>query len=199
MKFKEDLINQLVNDMEGDYEVEEESYWELLDRLKAKNKRSYDFIVKSGDKFKKAILKLVKRVINTEEIPENFLETLLVQLYKGKGSQQEFNQYQYQTQGSSISRTGCRESASLWHEGGHPESRLHLPAWGETGHEDTVPYIHGEKSHCNETIQEGRYIYVNCCRKFFDKESFVDTCVTVTNPPPSKYGHQVSPSLVETE
>ena len=91
MKFKEDLINEIINDNEGDYKVKDEDYWDLLDRLKAKNKRSYDFIVKSGQKFKEAILKLVKRVINMEEIPKTFLETVLVQLYKGKGSQQELS------------------------------------------------------------------------------------------------------------
>ena len=91
MNYKEDLINEIINVKERDYEVKEEDYWDLLERLKVKNKRSYDFIVKSGQKFKEAILKLVKRVINLKEIPENFLETVLVQLYKGKGSQQELS------------------------------------------------------------------------------------------------------------
>ena len=179
MKFKEDLINQLVNDTEGHYEVEEESYWELLDRLKTKNKRSYDFIVKSGDKFKKAILKLVKRVINMEEIPEKFLETLLVQLYKGKGCQQELPNSRFlhimdwlPRVCESLAVSGMREdilkAGSIYQLGGKPGMRTQF-------HIFTVKSLIAMKLY----KKEGIVLSIADIRKFFDKESLVDTCVTL--------------------
>ena len=42
-------------------------------------------LVKSGDSFKEMIFNFGCRVLNNEEIPENFDETSLVQIYKGKG------------------------------------------------------------------------------------------------------------------
>ena len=45
----------MINDQEGDYVVDDDEFWNLLDlgSIEAKNKRIFGFTVKSGQKFKK--------------------------------------------------------------------------------------------------------------------------------------------------
>ena len=159
--------------------MEDDDYWDLLDRLKAKNKRSYDFIVKSGQKFKEAILILVKRVINTEEIPETFLETVLVQLYKGKGSQQELSNSRFlhiknwmPRVCESLAVSGMREdilkAGTIYQLGGKPGIRTQF-------HLFTVKSLIAMKLE----KKEGLVLSIADIRKFFDKESLVDTCFTL--------------------
>jgi RNA polymerase-binding transcription factor DksA len=89
---KEDLPKELFNkkdDKEDD--LNEEDFWRTLDRLKLKNKKSYNFIVKSGDKYKEAVFGLCRRVLDDEEIPKKFDETLLIPIFKGVGSFQDLS------------------------------------------------------------------------------------------------------------
>ena len=53
--------------------------------FKSKNSRSYDFLVKSGNKYQEAIGHLVVKMIKTESFPDNFRNTLLHMIWKGKG------------------------------------------------------------------------------------------------------------------
>ena len=75
----------------GEFEVDEESFEEVLENLERKNKRTYDFLTKASKAFKRVIFKLCKRILMTEEIPVRFYLTLLIQLYKGKGCTQELS------------------------------------------------------------------------------------------------------------
>ena len=64
--------------------IDKEDFDDLIKRLGKKNKRSYDFLVKSGLGFKNSILKLCQRLIKTEKFPTRFFETVLHQLWKKK-------------------------------------------------------------------------------------------------------------------
>ena len=92
-KFKEDLLKEmfLKSDKTDDKELKIEDFRRTLDKMKLKNKKGYDFIVKSGDKYKEAIFEVCRKVIEREEIPEKYDETLLIQLYKGKGMFQDLS------------------------------------------------------------------------------------------------------------
>ena len=57
-----------------------------LGKFESKRSRTYEFIVNTGLRYKLAILELCRRFIRTEEFPESFNLTTLVQLPK-QGSQ----------------------------------------------------------------------------------------------------------------
>ena len=72
--------------VEEDTEISEEDFFSTLAKFESKNSPTYNFIVKSGLKFRMAIYKVCKRFIDSEEFPSSFDVTTLIQLPK-KGSQ----------------------------------------------------------------------------------------------------------------
>ena len=92
-EFKEVVKNRkerqikIMNDKEGEtFEVTFEEYEKVLTKFARKDTKTYDFILKSGDEYKKAIYKLCKRIIEKEEVPASFHKTVLIMLWKRKGS-----------------------------------------------------------------------------------------------------------------
>ena len=63
-------------------EVTKDDFDELVKKLEKKNKRSYDFLVKTCDNFKHVIFKLCKRLLEAETFPARFLKSTLHQLWK---------------------------------------------------------------------------------------------------------------------
>ena len=59
---------------------------EVLDKFKKKDTHTYDFIIKASDSYKSVIFKLCQRIIDKEEIPEIFRKTILIMIWKTKGS-----------------------------------------------------------------------------------------------------------------
>ena len=53
-----------------------------------KQTKSYDFLIKSGNKYQDAIYNLCKRMINEEQFPTLFRKTLLYMIWKQKGPQE---------------------------------------------------------------------------------------------------------------
>ena len=73
-----ELLVNIVNDiherrmMEDDgepMEVKKEEFDEPIKKLEKKNKRSYDFLLKAGDKFKMVVFKFCRRMIKAEIFP----------------------------------------------------------------------------------------------------------------------------------
>ena len=73
----------------SELEVGKGVFNKVMKNYEKKKKRSYDFIIKAGPHFKDAIFKLCRRMIMDEEYPERFDETMLYQLYKGKGKKDD--------------------------------------------------------------------------------------------------------------
>ena len=63
----------------------DEEFEETIKRFSDKNKRCYDFLTKAGKNFQEATKILMKRIWETETIPEEWDFTLLIMLYKGRG------------------------------------------------------------------------------------------------------------------
>ena len=78
-----------------EFNIKEEVFKNILKKYEKKNKKSYDFLTKSGQEFKDAIFKLCKRMISEEEFPKRFEETTLFQLYKGKGKKDDLENSRY--------------------------------------------------------------------------------------------------------
>ena len=182
-KLKEDLLKELFNhdhDHENDHEeLNEEEYWTALERLKLKNKRSYDFIVKSGDQYKEAIFGLCKRVIDKEEIPEKYDDTILVQIYKGIGSFQDLSHSRYVhtklwaprlVEGllANEMKEDILMAGTIYQIGGKPGMRTEF-------HLFVIKSLIAMK----KLKKEGLILTTRDIQKFFDKESLVDTCVTL--------------------
>ena len=87
-----DLIHSLrmEENLENDVEFAEKLFENSIKELKKKNGKKYEFIVKSGKSFKEALYNLFCLVWNTEEKPEQWRKTTIIQLYKGKGERSEF-------------------------------------------------------------------------------------------------------------
>ena len=97
-----DLLNKLhvkrmeeVDDDEEPMEVTKEEFEDLINKLKKKNKRSYDFLVRAGDKFKNSVFKLCQRLVEEEEFPQRFFETVLHQLWKNKFPKEDLKNHRF--------------------------------------------------------------------------------------------------------
>ena len=78
-----------------DTSIEKEDFDDIIDRFKKKNKPAYNFLTKAGPKYKTSVYKLCKRLIEEEEFPTTFSETVLKQLWKKKGSREDLNNHRY--------------------------------------------------------------------------------------------------------
>ena len=66
----------------GELKVEGSIFWDIIDKCRTKNKRSYNWPVRSGRDYNKTFLMIIKKMIKEESFPEAFNKTSLVQLHK---------------------------------------------------------------------------------------------------------------------
>ena len=85
--------------MKGDKDEESNIYREEFDDVLAKfkrnNKPTYKFLVNAGESFKTSMYKLCRRLIRDESFPVTFLETILKQLWKKKGSREVLDNHRF--------------------------------------------------------------------------------------------------------
>ena len=67
----------------------------VLKKFKANDKRNYDFLVKTVEKFQEAVFKLARRMLLEEKFPEGFDLTTLHHIYKGKGKREIMSNNRY--------------------------------------------------------------------------------------------------------
>ena len=72
-----------------------EEYLEALKVLAARNKSVYEDLKRWGPEFKIFVYMLLKRIFETEDIPQEFIETKLQALYKNKGSRKDLSNYRF--------------------------------------------------------------------------------------------------------
>ena len=80
------IFKEIIKSKDGEFEVTEDGFEEVLNNLEKKNKRTYDFLTKASKEFKRVVFKLCRRILRKEEIPEGFFKTLLI-LYKGSSNE----------------------------------------------------------------------------------------------------------------
>ena len=86
------MLERLENDLD---ELSEEMFENAFHTLSKKNGEKYDFIFKGGPALKAALFNLCKRVWTSESLPQSWQETTLLQLYKGKSSQNLLQNMRY--------------------------------------------------------------------------------------------------------
>ena len=80
--------------IEEDVEFTEQLFEECLATLKKRNNKKYDFILKAGCGLKKSLLALFRYVWTTEDKPEQWRRTTLIQLHK-KNSKDDLGNYRH--------------------------------------------------------------------------------------------------------
>ena len=66
-------------------EIDKSDFELVCKKFKSKQTKSYDFLLKSGEKYQEIIFKLCKRMIKEETFPTLFQKTLLNMIWKQKG------------------------------------------------------------------------------------------------------------------
>ena len=96
LKFQSDLHDIMMEDTtDEDTHVTEEEFNNIVPKFKKKNKKSYEFLTKSGKDFQSSIYKFCKRMLDEEDFPSDFSITVLYQLWKRKGSKENLNNHRY--------------------------------------------------------------------------------------------------------
>jgi hypothetical protein len=72
------------NDNAG-FDIDKDDFENVLKKFSTKSTKSYDFLLKSGSKYKEAMFKLCKYMIEKEDFPISFRKTLLNMIWKRKG------------------------------------------------------------------------------------------------------------------
>ena len=85
----EERMNEVIED---DEEFSEAHFDECLKILKQRNNKKYDFILKAGNGFRKSLLALFRYIWTTEDKPEQWRRTTLIQLHK-KGCKDDLSNY----------------------------------------------------------------------------------------------------------
>ena len=89
----ENLIHyfRMKDDSNKEEEFKQSDFDERLNKVAKKCGDKYKFLVKSGNGFKNCIFRLFNQVWKDEEKPQQWRNTIIIQLYKGKGESFEFN------------------------------------------------------------------------------------------------------------
>ena len=86
----------IMEDKEDDeVNISKDLFDKVVEKLKERNKRAYDFLIKAGDEFHDSVFKLCQRMIREESFPARFAETILYNLWKRKGSREDLNNHRY--------------------------------------------------------------------------------------------------------
>ena len=88
-KVQEKRMSERIDD---DFEFTREFFDNCLDAIKKKNNRKYDFIIKSVNSLIEALLRLFKYVWNSEDKPDQWRRTTIIQLHK-KNSKDDLENY----------------------------------------------------------------------------------------------------------
>ena len=79
--------------VENDIVFSKELFQKSFSALKKKNSHKYDFILKAGQSLHLALYHLFENVWNSESEPDQWRNTNIIQLYKGKGSKDDISNY----------------------------------------------------------------------------------------------------------
>ena len=79
----------------NEWELDQKTYNKVLNRIKEKGKKMFDPLNKAGNKYKEAIRMYMSKIIDKEEIPWEFSKTVLILIWKKKGSALDLNMMRY--------------------------------------------------------------------------------------------------------
>ena len=82
-------MNELLED---DVDFSQNLFNDCLEILKKRNNKKYDFIIRAGNSFRTSLFSLFKYIWTTEDKPEQWRKTTIIQLHK-KNSKDDLDNY----------------------------------------------------------------------------------------------------------
>ena len=93
---KEKLHDERMLDLSGGgFTPSKELFKKVILKFKKNDKRNYDFLIRTGERFKEAVFRLCRRMLEEEVFPASFNLTTLHQIYKGKGRKEVLSNSRY--------------------------------------------------------------------------------------------------------
>ena len=87
VKLRRDIQLENMKDTSGEsFEIDEDDFNNVLAKFKSKTTKTYDFLLKAGTKYQSALFELCKMMIQKEEFPKSFKQTVLYMIWKRKGA-----------------------------------------------------------------------------------------------------------------
>ena len=179
------------NETEDD--ITDEEFFTNVCKFESKKSPMYNFLVNTGLKFRMSIFNVCKRFIKTEEFPNSFNITTLIQLPK-KGSQLELDNSRFIHVKHWMPRL-CEAVTVGRMKDNILAAGTKLQIGGVPG-QRTQFHLFVIKSLIAVRIKEGAGCVLTAVdiRKFFNKQSLVDAYLT-----PSKSKNKVVQSMVQTK
>ena len=81
----------MMENCQDEDELSMEDFQTRLKKIGSKCSEKYQFLLKGGQGFKNCLFNLFKQVWTSEKKPQQWRDTILIQLYKGKGNINEFS------------------------------------------------------------------------------------------------------------
>ena len=89
--FVQDMVHLVRCEDETEQEFTKEAFEKRLKIITTTSKEKYKFLVNAGEAFKSCIFNLFQKIWTTECKPQQWRNTMIVQIYKGKGEHSDFN------------------------------------------------------------------------------------------------------------
>ena len=83
MNDKRNYLEKKINESDGDFQGEKETFYELIQKFKKAGKPNYHFLVRASTSFQDTVFKFSQMMIQKEEFPHCFKETTLHMIFKG--------------------------------------------------------------------------------------------------------------------
>ena len=121
-------------EVENDIEFSQDIFQKSIDMLKKKTGHKYDFILKSGESYRHALFTLFTVIWDKERKPDIWGNTVLLQLFKGRGSLQDVQNYRNihtkeevpQGPGALVRHQECHWHVRAHGQGHHPSALGHF-------------------------------------------------------------------------
>ena len=176
---KKKEVAELMKMKDGDFSTNIETFDKMINKFKRSGKRSYDFLIKSSDSFKKTVFKFSMLMFEEEQFPKKFQNTTLHMLYKGKGRKENLSDNRF---------IHCKEWFARAAEGLVVEDGLKrclvdgssiYQVGGQPGHRPEE-VIFSLKSLVARQRQQSKMVVIQFydVQKFFDKEQMEDAVLT---------------------
>ena len=180
-RFKEEHHQSIMKkDDKDSWELTRELFDKVLEKLKEKGKKMFNPLNKAGDKYKDAIFKYMKRIIDEEDVPFQFSETTLIAIWKGKGSPLDLNMNRYIHEKSWPARL-CDALVTEKMKPSIVECCPDIQIGGIPGKQSSRHLLAVKLwMMLKETRKENGIFQVFDMAKFFDKESLLDALHTLS-------------------
>ena len=89
IEYKKAKVQHFLTLRDGNFVASEETFYRNIAKFKFSRKRTYDFLVKSGKGFQKAVFLFCQKMFEKEEFPSDFLNTTLHMCFKGGKGRRE--------------------------------------------------------------------------------------------------------------